>query len=265
MNSVLFFLDLRIKRLSTVMWLAAVIALVLMYVALYPSIKSTPGVDEFIQNLPEALREAFAIADYSSPTGYLQAEIFSGLLPVVLLVLVIGRGSASVAGEEDQKRLEIVMAQPVSRVSLYLSKAASLTVISLLMVFFGVFGTIALVGPWVSITVGLADLFAICFHLFVFVLFAGFLALAAGAASGRKGLGVALASADFALGFLIESLGRSIDWLGRLRPLSPWRWYSSSQPLSNGIDWGDCGVLVGSALAVLCLGAWLFNRRDLRG
>ncbi|KGA11357.1 MAG: hypothetical protein GM44_1845, partial [actinobacterium acAMD-2] len=55
MNSVLFFLDLRIKRLSTVMWLAAVIALVLMYVALYPSIKSTPGVDEFIQNLPEAL------------------------------------------------------------------------------------------------------------------------------------------------------------------------------------------------------------------
>ncbi|HAS07850.1 MAG TPA: ABC transporter permease, partial [Actinobacteria bacterium] len=114
MNSVLFFLDLRIKRLSTVMWLAAVIALVLMYVALYPSIKSTPGVDEFIQNLPEALREAFAIADYSSPTGYLQAEIFSGLLPVVLLVLVIGRGSASVAGEEDQKRLEIVMAQPVS-------------------------------------------------------------------------------------------------------------------------------------------------------
>ena len=265
MNSVLFFLDLRIKRLSTVLWLAAVIALVLMYVALYPSIKSTPGVDEFIQNLPAALRDAFAISDYSSPSGYLQTEIFSGLIPVVLLVLVIGRGAAGIAGEEEQDRLEIVMAHPVSRTSVYLAKVAALTVVSLLVVFGGVFASIALVGPLVSINVSLASLFAVCFHLLVFVLFAGSVALAAGAASGRKTAGVAVASALFALGFLVESIGRSVDWLAHLRPLSPWHWYSSSQPLSNGIDWGDCGVLVGSALVVLCLGAWLFNRRDLRG
>ena len=265
MNLNLLMLDLRIKATSSISWFVCLVLIVSLYVCLFPSISHAPGVDQFLQQRPQGLREAFAIQDYSTPAGYLQTELFSGLVPVVVLVLVIGRGGAAIAGEEEVDRLEIVMAQPLSRNSLYFSKVASLLLTVFFAVFVAVFGTIALVGPLVSLHVSIAALLGMCVHLFVFAVLAAALALAGGAALGHKTAGIALAGAVFAIGFLVETIGRSVSWLAHVRPVSPWHWYSGSSPLLNGINWVDVGVLAGATVLTLGVGAWLFNRRDLLG
>jgi ABC-2 type transport system permease protein len=264
MNLAVLVLDLRIRRVATVLWWVSAVALVMIYLAIYPTIKDAQGIDELVAQLPEAIRAAFAPGDYTSPAGYLESEVFSGLMPVILLVLAIGRGAASLAGEEEMGRLDIVMSQPVRRHEVYLAKTVSLAIVLAVVVVGGVFLPILILGPSFSITIGVAELMAACIQLFVFALLAGVIAEAAGAATGRKGIAIAVPSGIFALGFLINTIGRSVSWMVDLRPLTPWRWYNENQPLTNGLAGMEVGVLLGSIAVVVIVGQVLFSRRDLR-
>jgi ABC-2 type transport system permease protein len=263
MMSAVLALDLRIRRTSTLLWVFASALLVLMYMALYPTIRSAPGINELVANLPEALRDAFAFGDYSTPVGYLQAEVFSGLIPVLLLVLAIGRGAMLIAGEEEIGRLGVLLTLPITRGRVYVTKLLGLALVLALVVFVGVALTIVALGPPFGVDIAIADVLAACVQLYLFALLAATLALAGGAATGRRGGGIALASVVFALGFFIDTLGRSVDWLERLRPLSPWRWYNGNLPLANGVGGKEVLVLVVATAVVGLVGAWAFTRRDL--
>ncbi len=54
--------------------------------------------------------------------GYLDAELFSFMLPLFVLVLAIGSGARAFAGEEDAGRLELVLSYPVRRSRAVLAK-----------------------------------------------------------------------------------------------------------------------------------------------
>lgn len=263
MTGALLALDLRIRRTSTVLWVVAAVMLVLMYMAIYPTIRSAPGINELVANLPEALRDAFAVGDYSTPVGYLQSEVFSGLIPVVVLVLAIGRGASMIAGEEEIGRLGVLMVLPVRRGRVFAIKWMGLALVLAVVAFGGVALTVLLLGPPFEVDIAAADVLAACLQLFLFTLLAGTLALAGGAATGRRGGGIAVASVVFALGFFVDTLGRSVDWLERLRPLSPWRWYNGNLPLANGVGGQEVLVLVVATAVVGLVGAWAFTRRDL--
>ncbi|HCK79764.1 MAG TPA: hypothetical protein DHW34_07100 [Actinobacteria bacterium] len=258
-------LDLRVRRTSLILWVLATAVIVLLYSALYPSLRDISGIDQLLQSLPKALQEAFAIRDYTSPTGYLQAEVFSGLLPVVALVFAIGRGAAGIAGEEEADRFEALMAQPVSRMAVYLAKAAVIAVGVVAIVVVGTVVPILAVGPLFDLTIAWSAVAGMGVHFGAFLLLSGLLALATGALTGRKAVAIAVPAGVFAIGFFIETIGRSVDWLGRLRPYSPWRWFNGSQPLQNGVQWTEVGVLAAACVVVLVIGAVGFARRDLRG
>lgn len=264
MNRAVLYLDLRVRRVSTLLWVLASAALVLMYMAIYPSISEAPALNDFLAQLPEGLRDAFALQDYTSPAGYLQSEVFSGLMPVVLLVLAIGRGSASIAGEEEVRRLDIVMSEPVRRRDIYLAKAAALGIVLALVTFVGVMLPILVIGPLFDLNVGVAKVVAASIQLFLFALLGGVIAEAAGAASGRKAIGIAVSSALFVVGFLVSTLGATVAWLGHLRPFTPWRWYNGNAPLFNGLGGWEVTVLLLASVAAAVVGLVLFSRRDLR-
>ena len=86
-----------------------------------------------------------------------------------------------------------------------------------------------------------------------------------GAATGKVrvaaygAIGVTLA-AYFAFSFLplAESLAHYAKW-------SPFHFYLGSDPLTNGMAWGDAAVLAGIFLSLIPLSIPLFQRRDLLG
>ena len=49
MMSAVLALDLRIRRTSTLLWVVASALLVLMYMAIYPTVRSAPGIDDFVK------------------------------------------------------------------------------------------------------------------------------------------------------------------------------------------------------------------------
>ena len=73
--------------------------LVIVEVALWPSVRDIPDVEEFLSNYPEAMRDLFNIEAITTGAGFLNVELFSIILPAVFLIFAIGRGARLVAGE----------------------------------------------------------------------------------------------------------------------------------------------------------------------
>lgn len=98
-------------------WCVGVVAYIALVSAIFPSIEGSAEFDELLESYPEALRELFGLeaGGITTGAGYLDAELFSLMLPLLVLVLAIGSGARAWAGEEDAGRLELVPSYPVRR------------------------------------------------------------------------------------------------------------------------------------------------------
>ena len=121
---------IRDQRRSYAAWCAGVVLLVAMYVALWPSIKGQPSMQDFLDQMPPAFRNLFAMsgADMSTPVGYIQVELLSFMGPVLVLLYAIGIGSSAVAGEQDRGTLELLLTTPASRGRVLVDKAIAMAV-----------------------------------------------------------------------------------------------------------------------------------------
>ena len=94
--------------------------LVLLECAMWPSIRSMPALDEFLANYPEAMRRLFNLQDLGTGTGFVNAELFSLLVPILFLAFAIARGSRAVAGEEESGTLDVLLVTSVTTTTLVL-------------------------------------------------------------------------------------------------------------------------------------------------
>src|SRR5665647_2875764 len=90
----------------------------------------------------------------------------------------------------------------------------------------------------------------------------GTVAFGVGAATGRRGTGIGVASSLAVLAYLFNYLSSLVGapWM---ESLSPFSWYIGNDPLINGFDGGGLALL--AALAIVAgVGGWVpFRRRNL--
>jgi ABC-2 type transport system permease protein len=258
----------RDRRWSTLWWALGLVSLILFTVALYPSIKDQPSIDELLADLPDAFRSAIgydAAVPLSSPAGYLQARLFSTLAPLLAVVFGIGAGARAIGGSEEAGTLELLLANPVTRSRVLVERY--LATFGLLAGLIAVFGLALLIlGPPFGALEGIptGNVVGACAAVFALGLLHGSLAFTVGAAAGRRGVAVALPTAVAVAGYLVETVLAAAGDLGTLRQLSPWHWYLDRNLLAEGATL--TALLVPLAVsAVLVATAWaLFRRRDLR-
>lgn len=109
-------------------WCVGTVAYVALIAAIYPSLAGSGSLDQLVSKDPDALKSLFGISgngSLSSGAGFLDAELFSFMLPLLVLVLAIGSGVRTFAGEEDAGRLELILAYPVRRRYAVLAKGAA--------------------------------------------------------------------------------------------------------------------------------------------
>jgi ABC-2 type transport system permease protein len=178
-----------------------------------------------------------------------------------VLVLAIGSGARSFAGEEETGRLELVLSYPLRRRDAVLAKAAVVAGEVIVVCVVG-FGALAVLSNLADLDLDLGKLAAAFAALAALGLLYGWLSLALGAAIPNRLLAIGLPAGYAAAAYLVGGLHELAGWLDPLRFLSPF-WLIGSAPLQNGVDGWGVLVVVAGAFVALAAGALLVDRRDI--
>jgi ABC-2 type transport system permease protein len=245
-------------------WCLGIAAYVAMLAAIFPSIEGTAGFKDLLENYPEAVKSLFGITggvDISQGPGFVDTEFFSLMLPLLAIVLAIGSGARTLAGEEDAGRLELVFVYPVRRRDAVLAKGAAvgLEVLAFCAV---TYAALALASPVFGLDLPLGRLAGGVLGVGLLALLHGWLAVAVGAARPSRSLAVGVPAALAAAAYLVGGLHDLASWLDPLRFASSF-WWIGQAPLSTGIPWSRFAVVGLAAAVALAAAGRLIERRDL--
>ena len=253
-------LALRQRVLVTVAVGAALIAVMVAVGALFPAMGQTIG----RLKVPQSVLNMLGGADYGTVTGWFRSEVGSIYGPLVVAAVAITGAGATIAGEEEDRILALVLAYPLRRPTLVLSKAVAIGV-SVLLIAFAI---------WVGLIVGVlaagggisaAHMAALALQLAFYGLASGAVAVALAGATGRRSFSVGVASAVAIVGWLINSFAPLVSSLSWLRYLSLFYYYNDHDPLANGVGIAGLVVLAVVAVVLTLIGMVAIGRRDLRG
>jgi len=264
----IFLRTLRDRRRALLWWALGFLALNLLTLAFFPTIRGQQDFDELVQQMPEALRAMFGMEQgisLGSAAGYLWARLFSSLLTVLLVVYAIVVGAGLIGGSEEDGTLELLLANPVSRERVALERALAFAAALAALTAIAALTLIALAPPFSALegidAGGLAAAFAGTYTL---SLLHGAVAFMGGAVSGRRGPGLAAGTVLAAGGFLAQGLlsaAGAPEWVSNL---NPWYWYLKENLLAFGPRWEAALPALVLAAVPVAAGVAVFRRRDLR-
>src|SRR5690606_12585407 len=77
--------------------------------------------------LPEAFQSIFGdLSIITKPEGYLEAELFSLTLPLIIVIASVVLSGAVIYKEETSGSIELLLSRPISRTSFLVQKVAAL-------------------------------------------------------------------------------------------------------------------------------------------
>ena len=217
----------------------------------------------FADQFPETLLVLFGGGDMSTPEGFYQVETFGMMAPIAVMVVTVAIGAAAVAGEEAKSTIGLLLANPIPRSRLIIEKTWTMIVHAFAVgfaTFAGVAGGSLLGGLGMSI----GNIAATCLLVTLLGLVFGGLSLVLSAGTGRVKVAVFVTIGAALIAHLFNSFSQLNDGLAQAGRWSPFSYYLGSDPLVNGMHWGNAAVLTGLFVALVGLSIILFSRRDLR-
>ncbi len=199
----------------------------------------------------------------STPEGWYQIETFGLMAPIAVMIVTIAIGAGALAGEESRRTMSLLLANPISRSRIVLEKSWTMVLYAFI-VAFATFGGVALGSLVADLGMNIGNIAATCLLLALVGLVFGALALALSAGTGRSKIAVYGAIGAGLAFHLLNSFAQLNDSLADFVRWSPFHYYLSSDPLMNGMDWGDGAILAGLTVGLIALSVVLFERRDIR-
>lgn len=219
------------------------------------------GMLKLLESYPKGLMAFFGdMTDFFSPAGYL--DTYFSYLPVIVGIFAVLVGSGLVAGDEESGRLDLVLAQPVSRTGLFLGRLAAFAAASLGIMTIGWLGFSAMLGT-TSLEVTWGQMALPFVSLLAQMLLYGGLALLLSMLLPSRRLAATTAGTVMVASYFLTSLSRINGDLKAVARFLPHDYYQGGSAVAGlNLTW-LFALLVASA--VLALLAWvLFLRRDIR-
>lgn len=215
------------------------------------------------EEFPDAIMALAGDGDLSTPEGWFQVETFSLMAPIAIMIVTVVIGARALAGEEANRTIGLLLANPIRRSRIVVEKAFAMAVYAVI-VGASIFAGVALANLISGLDMSYRGIAATSTLVTLLGLAFGALALALSAATGRTRIatyatiGVALTS------HLLNSFLPLSDNLAGWARITPHYYFLSSDPLNNGMHWGHATLLTALTGALLVTAVWTFDHRDLR-
>jgi ABC-2 type transport system permease protein len=259
----LFGKTLRDLRGQVLGWGVGIGLMALLVIALYPSFKdSMADMNALLASYPDSLKAFFGdFASMGSLSGWMDVEFFSWI-PPILAVFAVGAGAALIGGEETQGTMDLLLSYPIRRWRVVAEKFAALavaTMVIILIILASVLIAVLIIGE--DVAWGRWSL-AILNMAPVILVFAAF-AFCVSAATGRRRLAAGLSAILVVGSYFLNGLGKTVELLEPYRPLSVFYYYQGGGVITEGLEWGNVGLLLAAAVVLFAVALIGFQRRDV--
>jgi ABC-2 type transport system permease protein len=255
------------NRVSLAIYIGICVVFVWFYAAFFPSIlNQSEKLKGAFEAAPQDLLKAFNISIENFVTsfeGFMGGEYFSLLWPIVLIVLIVAYAGSALAGEIESGTIELLLAQPISRLKVFFSKYLS-----------GLFLIIVFIAVSNFAVVAFARAYNIAFHwqnfltmsilgfLFAFAVYG--ICFMLSAISSSKGRPAAITGGILIVMYALKIFSSFQTSLDKLKFTSFFHYYDQNAALlNNHID--TLSIVVFSAVGIICVvvGAIVFVTRDI--
>ncbi|HLC38817.1 MAG TPA: ABC transporter permease subunit [Patescibacteria group bacterium] len=242
------------------------IGLLLMYISLFPSFKDqSAAMEQLFKSYPESFLKAFNfdIANFTTIEGFLSTEQFSFMWPLLVVLMSVGFAGTAFAGEIEKGTIEILLAQPISRLKLFISRYLAGLASLVVFVIFSVFIAIPIIEIFkISYTFENFATMALLAFLFGLVIYS--IGMFLSAIFSDKGKVYFISGALLVVMYVLNIVSSIKEQLADLKYVSFFYYFNPSKALiHNQIDhWGYL-VFIGISAVVIVIGAAWFSKRDI--
>ncbi|MEZ5988954.1 MAG: ABC transporter permease subunit [Planctomycetota bacterium] len=254
---------LRERRLPATLWSLGALALTLPILAIWPTLRESPELRDFLDRLPRFLLHLIGVDPerFFSGAGFAEAQFLTILGPLIMALWCISLGATATAADEEAGRLEVLLGHPLSLRSLLLQRFVAMVVLALPVA--AGFGLSLTIGT-LAFDMGLEarGILGVVLALWLVGLGYGSFAVAAGAIFGSAGTAGFSAALFVLLSFLLVGLGPLLAPIQALSRCLPHHWYLSGETLYRGPGPAQL-VQLAFVVVPLALALALIGRRDL--
>jgi ABC-2 type transport system permease protein len=244
-------------------WSLGIALYILLMVFFHPSMADMGEMlDQYLSMFPEAMLAFFEnISAINTPMGYLDVYFFS-YMHLIIGILAISGAVNLLVGDEEKGLLDLVLAQPVSRTSLFYGRLLALLTALVMILFVGWLswvipaGRVGFALTWSQLLRPFISLFA------VLMLFAA-LALLFSLILPAARLANLLTGALLVGNFLLMGLANLNENLRQVMNYTPLHYYQGGTAV-EGINGRWLFALLAAALLIIGTAWLLFLRRDIR-
>lgn len=264
----IFLRTIKTRRISVLAYVLVGILFLWMYVGMFPSFADkAQEFKQVFEAYPESLMKAFGVSDptaiFNSIENFLAVENYSFLWPILAIALAVSVGGYSVAGEVEQKTIETLLSQPVSRSRLFWEKYFAGLVILLIFSVLTVLSIIPLAEAYnVDYNLSAHAKMLVSGFLFSWTIFSITTLLSAVFSEKSKPyfFTVGLLVIMYAIN-IVASLKENLE---NLKYLSFFHYFDSAKVLQENIL-DSTSVLIFALLAIVStiVGLTIFNKRDV--
>jgi ABC-2 type transport system permease protein len=248
---------------SFLSWALVMVSMNSIELSVYPTMsKSGNSLKSFLDSFPEGFKKMFRMEDYFSGPGFLNTELFSLIIPMVMIGVGLAWGASATAEDEERGTADMLFALPISRSKILWSRLiAMISALALLTIVN--FANLMIGSKLVDMNLSVTNLAAGSFGCFLIgVLFASLGSLF-GALSGKRGASLGTGAGLAILLYVFYTLTAIVDKFNFIKPINPFQWLIDANQLIDGFNFlTDMKFLVLSAI-LATLASLIINRRDI--
>lgn len=256
--------ELRARKWSILIWGLALCFFPVVYVGLYPSFADQMA--GFSEMLNLEIYQAIGVSNMATFEAYMASTI-NNLIPVMIAIYAVSAGTATLAGEEEDGRLELIVALPIPRWQIVTVKATALGIALFLIIAIvsaGTALTLAYISNQVETAVTPLGVFTNLLSVWPLEMAFAMISLFLGAFCSTRRIANGLGALVVAASFLGNNLTGMIDSLESIRWLFLFHFYDASpDAILNGQVWSDMLILLAIAAVGFGLAVFFFDRRDI--